>query len=281
MRKHLTLLLIVFTSYPFFSQSELEYNSKGIEFAKNGKYEEAINYFNKAINENPKFSKPYTNKGNIYRIQKNYEKAITFYSKSIEIDSLNLFVIESRAFVLMKNDQFEDAIKDYNYIISINPNFENIFSNRAYAYIRIKEYSKAKIDLTRHLKDHENDIGSLINLINVNKNLELYDEALNKYEFLFDNFPSYTQLHKAYNNRGSLYLEIGEYHKALVDYNKAIKTHKNYDLAYLGRGETYMRLNNKSKACQDLKKSTKLNVENNKYFEKDKDYDDLINFCQE
>jgi tetratricopeptide (TPR) repeat protein len=47
---------------------------------------------------------------------------------------------------------------------------------------------------------------------------------------------------KAYNVRGNILFNLGDTHKALDNYSKAIKINPNYADAYINRGFTYENL---------------------------------------
>ncbi len=52
-------------------------------------------------------------------------------------------------------------------------------------------------------------------------------------------------------DRGQTYLELGEYEKAIQEYDKAIQLDPNYALAYHHRGNAYRELGIKGKAYAD------------------------------
>ncbi|WP_331377238.1 tetratricopeptide repeat protein [Rickettsia rhipicephali] len=54
-----------------------------------GKYELAIEFFNKAIELNPKFSKIYNNKGLTLGKLGQYRLVLDAYNKALELDSIN------------------------------------------------------------------------------------------------------------------------------------------------------------------------------------------------
>ena len=60
----------------------LDKNKKGIECLQQGKFEEAIKYFNEAIEENPNDPVAYINFGNVLIAVNEREKAIRFFEKS-------------------------------------------------------------------------------------------------------------------------------------------------------------------------------------------------------
>ena len=65
---------------------EEKWNNKGIIFLTRGKYEEAVEYFEKALEINPRFAVAWNNKGvSLSHLDKN-EEAITCFDKALEIN---------------------------------------------------------------------------------------------------------------------------------------------------------------------------------------------------
>jgi dienelactone hydrolase len=61
-------------------------SSKGIQSLDSGNVDEAISFFSKAIEINPKYSEAYLNRGNAYRRKGQYDQAISDYNKALEIN---------------------------------------------------------------------------------------------------------------------------------------------------------------------------------------------------
>jgi tetratricopeptide (TPR) repeat protein len=280
MNKLKVLFLFLLIPLIAFSQKEVNFNKKGIEFAKKGKIKKAFDFFNKAIETNPEFPNAYSNRGNIYRMRKNYDLAIKDYSKSIELNPENLSVIYSRANTYLDKEDFKNAIKDYSVIINQNPSFKDIYFDRAYANIRIENYNNAKKDLESQLVISPKDFKSLANLINIKTILELFDEAIADYKKLFKEYPNQPNLHILYNNRAILYQNINQLKTALEDINTALKINNKYDIGYLTRATINLKLENNKQACNDFEKALKLGVLNNKHFETDEDFENLKKNCE-
>ena len=60
--------------------------SEGVRLAREGKVEEAIANFNKAIQLNPKNSSAYYHRGNAYVSLENYQDALADYTQAIKIN---------------------------------------------------------------------------------------------------------------------------------------------------------------------------------------------------
>ena len=68
--------------------------------------------------------------------------------------------------------------------------------------------------------------------------------------------PDYTL---SYNNRGLAYKNLGEYEKAIKDFDKAIELNPNYISAYNSRGVAYENLKDYNRAINDYNKAIELN----------------------
>ena len=87
--------------------------NQGIAFGEEGQWDQAIAYFNKAIEINPRYAKAYNIRG------------IAYYSK----------------------DQIDKAIADFNKAIEIDPKDSSPYNNRGVAYLDKGEYEKAWDDV--------------------------------------------------------------------------------------------------------------------------------------
>jgi len=61
--------------------------------------------------------------------------------------------------------------------------------------------------------------------------------------------------HRAYNNRGILYANSGQYQQAIEDFNKAARINPDYADAYSNRAFIFYKQNNKFSCCSNAKKA--------------------------
>lgn len=71
-------------------------NEIGISLAEEGKYEEALEYFDKALKLNPKCVDSWYNKGLALNRLDGHEKALFCYDKSLELDSEEVNIWNNR-----------------------------------------------------------------------------------------------------------------------------------------------------------------------------------------
>jgi tetratricopeptide (TPR) repeat protein len=280
MKKILAIVIISIITQNLISQTSEELNSEGIGLAKKGEIDKAFSIFEKAIKLYPESPSPYANRGNVYRMQKEYDLAIIDYTKSFELNPNDLNVLYARANTYMDNGNFEMAISDYSKIIEKQPSFLDIYFDRASANIKLEKYENAKTDLESQLEITPQDFKSLANLINMKMKLKLYDEALVGYQKIVNEFPNQPNLYILYNNWASLYREIEKPEKALVKINQALTLNNNFDIGLFNRAGIYLELSDEKNACTDFKKALELNLEKNKHFEADEDFEKLKKICE-
>lgn len=85
---------------------------EGQDLALRGRYEEAIECYDKSISLNPEDADAYNNKGNSLSALGKYEEAIKAYNKSIELRPNDAVAINNRTIVIEKFGSAGDATRD-------------------------------------------------------------------------------------------------------------------------------------------------------------------------
>jgi len=126
-----------------------------------------------------------------------------------------------RANYLRDEKKYDEALKDYNKAVELNPGYFNSYFNRGTLYLFQKRNDEALID--------------------INKTLELKPD-----------------FYKAHYNRGVVYANKSLFDEAIKNYSKAIELQPNYAEAYYSKGLAELSLNKKNEGCVDLKQSLNL-----------------------
>ncbi len=151
-------------------KKSMEFTQKGKRLYMSGKYDVAILYFQKAIDENPRNAEALNYYGGSYFHKGEYEKAIEYYSRSIEINNKAYWVIHNKGVANHHNGDYTSAINDYNQTLDIKQNFY-----RSLYYRGVANFEKGDIDAAM------DDFNSAL-LINPNDNRAWYLLGLCQYQ---------------------------------------------------------------------------------------------------
>lgn len=97
-----------------------EYYSKGLEATKNKDYAKAVEYFEKAVKEDPEFAFAWDNLGVNYRRLDNYDKAIEAYNKSLSVDPYGLMPLQNIAVAYQYKKEYQKAIEAYQRLAQLD-----------------------------------------------------------------------------------------------------------------------------------------------------------------
>jgi Flp pilus assembly protein TadD len=120
-----------------------------------------------------------------------------------------------RAFILLKKDDADNAIKELDDVTRITPSFAKAYLVRAVAWHKKGDDKRAIAD---------------------------FDEAIRLQ-------PGNSM---SYNNRAGAFRDIGDHARALADYNEAIRLDPNNQTALVNRGILYMKMSDAAKARADF-----------------------------
>ncbi len=205
-----------------------EYNI-GAKFYNNKEFDLAAISFEKAINSGFRKDFVYQILINSYIQIKDYEKASLYMKEFNQIfkGKFNSNDYSYSGLIKSHYGRHEEALKDYDKAIKMNPNNYYAINNRGYTYNLLEKYEKAIEDFNRAMTI-ETDFAYALNNRGFSKiKLGLKEDGLKDLEksMTIDGTNSY-----CYLNFGIYYYENEQYIKALEYFNKA----KELD------GKTYM-----------------------------------------
>ena len=149
------------------------YYDRGIAYSNKGDFDHAIEDYTKAIELNTIFSSAYINRGNAYSNKSDFDHAIKDYTKAIELDLNPADAYNNRGVVYVKRDDVIRALEDYTKAIELNPNRDIPYYNRGVVWLHLREWEKAKTDLTAAKKKGMDIIAAFCDGY---KNVEVYEK---------------------------------------------------------------------------------------------------------
>ena len=124
------------------------YNNRGNSYGKKGEFDRAIQDYDRAIELDPDESGFYNGRGNAYGGRNEFDRAIRDYDRAIELDPNDAMIYNNRGLTYSSMGKFDMVIKDFNISIKLDPDNGEVYGNRGEAWLHLKEWEKAKADLT-------------------------------------------------------------------------------------------------------------------------------------
>ena len=105
------------------------YNNMGNALKEQGKLEEAIEAYNKALAIKPDYAEAYNNMGNALKEQGKLEEAIEAYNKALAIKPDYAEAYNNMGIALKEQGKLEEAIEAYNKALAIKPDYAEAYNN--------------------------------------------------------------------------------------------------------------------------------------------------------
>lgn len=237
---------------------------RGMELARAGQNEAAIEEYNVAIRLNPKNAKAYCGRATAKSDLGLREEAMADYDEAVRLSPYDYHVWALRGMEKVSCGHYESAIADYNYAIRLNPELSTTYCKRAFAKAALGNRDAAIADYNAAIRlnrDDEEAKGGL----NYIKTRGIHDlvmlEILRKdpsADVTF--FPVGAQ---DYVRRGRALSHHNFHTLANLDFDKAILLNPNLPDAYVMRAESKWALGQLTEAIEDCDAAINLKPEEN------------------
>ncbi|MCX5849423.1 MAG: tetratricopeptide repeat protein [Deltaproteobacteria bacterium] len=233
----------------------LAHGSLGPALFKEGKTEEAIDHYNKAIRIMPDYVEPYNNRGAAYAQLGQYQQAIEDYNHAIRIRPDYIPPYNNRGAAYARLGQHQRAIEDYNHAIRLKPEGADAYHNRGLAYSQLGQYQLAINDLNKAISLNHYYLMAYLNRAAIYGKFNQYHNVIKDLNETIRLQPDNALF---YYNRGFAYAKISQYLSAISDLNTAIRLKEDYADAYNTRGAVYLNQRNNELGCRDAQKACQL-----------------------
>jgi tetratricopeptide (TPR) repeat protein len=217
---------------------EMGYAYKGLK-----KYDDALPYFNKALDLDASYALAYKERGNTYYNKKDYKKALADYNKyeAIATNITDAGYYYNKGWCENDQEKYSEAIKSLKKCVELDDKYTNGFSELGYAYYKLNLNDEAIANYRFSMMlNNETDYHPILGIANVYyDNLKNYDSAMAYYEkgLLL------TKTNKsAYYRLGWCYNEKQEFAKAINPLKEAVLLDAEYDEARTELGYAYYKL---------------------------------------
>ena len=202
--------------------SAMDWYKQGYALMNNAKKpEEALKAYDKAIEVDPGFARPYAGRAQTYNESGQFEKAIRESEQALLLDPKLAWAFNTRGVAHNGLRNPEKAIEDLSRAIELDPKYARPHSNRSNSYYWLKNYRQS-------LKDAD-------------KAIEL-DPRLSSAHF----------------RRGRALASLNETEEAVRSFDRAIQLDPTDSGFYWHRGRVFLKLNKKELAMEDIRKAASM-----------------------
>ncbi|WP_016953184.1 serine protease [Anabaena sp. PCC 7108] len=234
----------------------LLYLVSGYLLEKSKQYNEAISYYNKALEIDSQISEIYLNRGKIYGQQRRTDLEIADYTQAININPKFTQAYYNRGVVYDEQGENDLAIADYTQAIKINPKFTQAYYNRGVVYDEQGENDLAIADYTQAIKLNNKYAEAYNNRAGIYRKTGKKDLAFSDYNQAINLNPKDERF---YYNRGVIYGEQGKQDLAIADYTQSIKLNPLFIMAISERGLEYLNQGKLDLGIADYKRVVAIN----------------------
>lgn len=237
---------------------------RGMELARAGQNEAAIEEYNVAIRLNPKNAKAYCGRATAKSDLGLRAEAMADYDEAVRLSPYDFHFWALRGMEKVSCGHYESAIADYNYAIRLNPEFPTTYCKRAFAKAALGNRDAAIADYNAAIRlnpDDEEAKGGL----NYIKTRGIHDLVMLE---IFRKDPSadvtfFPERAQDYVRRGRALSHHNFHTLANLDFDQAIRLNRDLPDAYVMRAEAKRALGQLPEAIEDCDAAINLNPDEN------------------
>ncbi len=236
----------------------VDYERKGTECATEGRFDEAVVYYDQVLSLDPEAPSVWYNRGVALRNLGRYEEAVASYDHALSLAPGDPGTWYNRGVALRNLGRYEDAIESYDRALALDPDDADTWHNRGVAFRKLGRNADAVSSFDQALSINSTDAAIWYNRGIALRQLGRYDNALESYDQMLALEPENILAH---NNRGFLLNEIGRHEEAAESYNKSILLNPENAAPWVGRGIAEFNLGHYAAAVESLNRALGIDPE--------------------
>ncbi|MDF0554162.1 tetratricopeptide repeat protein [Kamptonema sp. UHCC 0994] len=217
---------------------EAWYN-RGNVLVKVQRLEEAIACYDQAIGLNRDYYEAWYNRGNVLMRLQRYEEAAAAYDEAIALKPEEYGPWHNRAAAMGRLQRYQDAIASYEKALSIKSDDPEVWHTRAAMLGKLQRYAEAVASYDQALTIGADRYETWYNRGNMLWRLQRYAEAITSYDKAIAINPD---KYEVWYNRGAVLGKLQQYEEAIASYDRAISIQPNDYEIWHNRGVAFGRL---------------------------------------
>ena len=233
------VVLLMFGFYQVLAQNikrpETYNYLRGHEAIQEQKYEDALDYFNKDIQENPKNGYSFVWIASLRTRTEEYGRALTAADLAIkylpkkDVDYTS-FAHTTRGDVYLHLGDTIKALSDYTEAIRLKPNETQPYEDRAQVYYEQGDYARSNADYRKMIELKPGDVMGYMGIGRNANAQEQWEEAIKQFDYVVKLDNNYSS---AYSFRAESYIGLKRYSETIDDIITALTIDGNQKAYYL------------------------------------------------
>ena len=199
-------------------------NGLGMVLCDKGEIDEAIGYYKRAIKIDPNFDDAYCNLAAALAAKGRYAEAVEEYKTAMAIKDTS-FAHNGLGLVLMRLGRFPDAAAEYRLALSAAPNDPNILNDLGYALANSGKLDEAVSFYNKALQIAPDSVNTRLNLGAALFGSGRLDEAAKEYERILQIQPRNARAH---NDLGVILSQQKKFDQAIAHFNQSLQIDPGY-----------------------------------------------------
>ena len=190
MKAFIIVCSLLCASLAFSQSGKQSYNyQRGVEAMQNDNLQEALDYFNKDIAENPKNGYSFSWVAMLRLQNEEFGKALTAADLAIKYlpkkdAEYVIFAYTTRAEVYLNLEDTIKAVNDYTAAIRVAPDKSSLYDHRAQIYFEQKKYDLADADYRKMIELQSGDVMGYMGLGRNALRQQRYDDAIAQFNYV-------------------------------------------------------------------------------------------------
>ena len=212
--------------------------------------------WSKTVIASPESPRAHNNLGNVYEKQGRLNEAMQEYKKALRLNPNHEVAHNNLGFVYAKQGRLDEAIKEYNLSLSLKPNYAKVHNNIGDVYYKQGHLNEAINEFLVAIKLNPDLSIAHYNLGNAYEKQGQHDKAIKEYKLALTYKPDYTEVHY---NLGNVYLDQGHLNEAIEEFQIALKLNPDYVKAHYNLGYAYGKQGRLNEAIEEFQIALRLN----------------------
>ncbi len=234
--------------------------SNGIHLMNQERFPEAIKQLEKAVSIDPTCYGALSALGYIYADKEEFQKALVYQDQAVKAAPKNdPGVYFRRSFTLLALFKYDQALKDIDRVLELEPNRTNFYEMRSKVHLAQKKPELALKDFDMAIKADPSSGETMYKRAALATSLGKYDKALQDFRYLAKRFPQDVD---AYTGLAEVHRLTGKYQQAIDELNQALKLGpENPGFCLRTRAFCYEKLGKQDLAKKDIAEAKKHGIE--------------------